>query len=340
MKLMKRLMCAALAAAALLSSAPAFAAEASETAVFWSHSIYVEGNEAYSWNDGGQRLFYLNCGGTVYTPVHTAAEWLGKDYTRSADGKTLTLSGSKAPVFHGWAEDLYESLIEQGKLEEYRAKKAAPVQVSTRTDAKLIVDGVEKPANIIDWEGTAYMPVRTAAELLGMDIKYASADAGRRVAIYLRTPVTDEQLKACQSYIAALAPVSNCKLLHQNMNSYKTVEDISNALTQAIEYMNLVKNTQPPVCKLMDGGLCEETRTLADEAIKACTNVQQMIKNGADRRAAYSAIAFDWTGTIGSAGYKDDGKDDGKESSNGALALCGEVASRLDQLGRIVNQTP
>lgn len=57
MKLMKRLMCAALAAAALLSSAPAFAAEAPETAVFWSHSIYVEGNEAYSWNDGGSGCF-------------------------------------------------------------------------------------------------------------------------------------------------------------------------------------------------------------------------------------------------------------------------------------------
>lgn len=331
MKLMKRLMCAALAAAALLSSAPAFAAEAPKTASIWIHSIYIDGRRGSCRNSDNLEMYHLSYNNAVYTAVHTAAEWMGKDMIRSSDGKTITLSGSKAPVFHSdYADCIYTYLIAERGAEAFHAKVAEPIPVKVLTDTKLVLDGTEKPTTIIDRDGVPFIPIRTVAEMMGMDIKYASADYGRQATIYLRTPLTDAELKACQDYLAAVSSVSTCLPLWGSINTYKTVEDFDKALEQALGYMNLYKSTPKPDCRLMSSRL-QEADQMADEAILACNTVRQMIKDGADRDTIYFVSGVDWK-TIPPA--------ETDNITNGALALCAHVASMLSALNSIVYETP
>lgn len=177
MKLFTRMICAILALATILSGAPAFAADAGKTASIWNERITVEGNQAYCRNEAGKETFFLSYGGAVYVPLRTAAEWLGKDLTKS--GNTFTLSGSKSPVYQ---EQLPSSETVFGSVstEEYWTRIKAPVPITVLSDAKLTVDGTAaaltdstgKPVSLIDWNGEAYLPARSAAQLLGMDIKY------------------------------------------------------------------------------------------------------------------------------------------------------------------------
>lgn len=319
MKLITRLMCAVLALAIILSGAPAFAADAGKTASIWNERITVEGNQAYCRNEAGKETFFLSYGGAVYIPLRTAAEWLGKDLTKS--GNTFTLSGSKSPVYQ---EQLSRSENIFGNLDakSYLAKINTPVSVTVLSGAKLIVDGTSQSVSMIDWNGAAYLPSRSVAQLLGMDIKYQqyfkTDENGKRVpngaAIYMRTKLSDAQQAACSEYVKKLDDaVEGIQNLYSSVNT-ESYEAADATVSQFLAYVRVMKDTPKPDCRIFDNGYAQ-MQTAADEAIKACEQVKQMIQNKEDLAKIRYAIRED----LSCESYDDD---DPPASARGMSNIC------------------
>ena len=327
MKLFTRMICAILALTTILSGAPAFAADAGKTASIWNERITVEGNQAYCRNEAGKETFFLSYGGAVYVPLRTAAEWLGKDLTKS--GNTFTLSGSKSPVYQ---EQLPSSETVFGSVstEEYWTRIKTPVPITMLSDAKLMVNGTAaaltdstgKPVSLIDWNGEAYLPARSAAQLLGMDIKYQqyfrTDENGKKVpngaAIYMRTKLTDAQMSACSEYVKKLNDaVEGIQNLYSSVNT-ESYEAADTTVSQFLAYVRVMKDTPKPDCRIFDNGYAQ-MQTAADEAIKACEQVKQMIQNKEDLAKIRYAIRED----LSCEGYEDD---DPPASARGMSSIC------------------
>lgn len=243
----------------------------------------------------------------MYVPLRTAAEWLGKDLTKS--GNTFTLSGSKSPVYH---EQLSRSETIFGSLDSksYSDKINAPVPITVLSGTKLMVDGTAaaltdstgKPVSLIDWNGAAYLPARSTAQLLGMDIKYQqhfkTDENGKKVpsgaAIYMRTKLTDAQISSCSEYVKKLNDaVEGIQNLYSSVNT-ESYEAADATVSQFLAYVRVMKDTPKPDCRIFDNGYAQ-MQTAADEAIKACEQVKQMIQNKEDLAKIRYAIREDLT---------------------------------------------
>ena len=327
MKLITRLICAILALATILSGAPAFAVDAGKTASIWNERITVEGNQAYCRNEAGKETFFLSYGGAVYVPLRTAAEWLGKDLTKS--GNTFTLSRSKSPVYQE-SLSITETVFGSVSADEYQAKIKAPVPITVLSDAKLTVDGTAaaltdstgKPVSLIDWNGEAYLPARSAAQLLGMDIKYQqhfrTDENGKKVpngaAIYMRTALTDAQITACREYTTKIyEAVQGIQDIFSSVNT-ESYEAADATVSQFLAYVRVMKDTPKPDCRIFDNSYAKMQES-ADEAIKACEQVKQMIQNKEELEKIRYAIQDD----LSCEGYEDD---DPPESARSMGIIC------------------
>lgn len=344
MKLIIRLMCAVLTLTTILSGAPAFAADAGKTASIWNERITVEGNQAYCRNEAGKQTFSLSYGGAVYVPLRTAAEWLGKDLTKS--GNTFTLSGSKSPVYQEQLS-IYETVFGSLSAEEYQSKVKAPVSITVLSDAKLMVDGTAaaltdstgKPVSLIDWNGTAYLPARTTAELLGMDIKYQqhykTDEKGKKVphgaAIYMRTKLTDAQMTACREYVKKLDEAElGIRNIYVSVNT-ESYEAADATVSQFLTYVRIMKDTPKPDCHLFDISY-QKLQEAADEAIKACEQVKQMIQNKEELTKIHYAIRED----LACRGYEDNNP---PESARGLDGICSYLAKYEAQIVNAFEET-
>ena len=344
MKLIIRLMCAVLTLTTILSGAPAFAADAGKTASIWNERITVEGNQAYCRNESGKETFFLSYGGAVYVPLRTAAEWLGKDLTKS--GNTFTLSGSKSPVYQ---EQLPSSETVFGSVstEEYWTRIKAPVPITVLSDAKLMVNGTAaaltdstgKPVSLIDWNGEAYLPARSAAQLLGMDIKYQqyfrTDENGKKVpngaTIYMRTSLTDAQITACREYTTKIYEAAKgIQTIFSSVNT-KSYEAADATVSQFLTYVRILKDTPKPDCHIFDNSYAKMQES-ADEAIKACEQVKQMIQNKEDLAKIRYAIRED----LSCEGYEDD---DPPESARGMGYFCAYTGRYAIQLKNVFEES-
>lgn len=313
MKVVKQLLCMALAAVTMLSGVSAFAADASAKATIWRNDMWVEGNLAYPRNTAGKETYYLNKGGFIYVPLRTAAEWLGKDLTVSADGKTLTLSGTKTPVYQDELP-LSETLFGELSGDAFDAKLKEEQTVTVVDGASLMLDGkavssgdTKIPSNanlVIRWENELYIPVRTAANMLGMEVKYYQYkisdnpdDTRYGEKLFLRTPLTDAQLQACKAYFEAVKPAA--KTLQGSFtplySSINTKADAEAAVSKLLENVRAIKNAQKPDCHLIDS-IYADIQAEADRAIAACEQVQAQIKQMDDIEKIRYLVREDYTG--------------------------------------------
>ena len=349
---MKKLISLLLTLAMLLSGVSAFAADASGTAVYYMDNIYVEGNFAVCWNADGKRTFPLSYDNSVYIPLRTAAEWMGKDAAVSPDGKTFSLSGNHEPLYRGDAEeDIYDSL---GK-EERKAKLSQPVSVSVLNGAKLLLDGNTvaltdsegKAVPMIAWDNEPYLPVRPLAEMMKMELAYAKRTT-QGGTIFLRTPVTDEQLKACRAYIASLnTALPRFTALFgqdQKMGEYLDHMDTAHkAVEECLALARSFKNTPKPDCTLLDA-LYKELQTEADQVIAGCNRASQLINNGADLKEIQYVMYNNWTGegydtaSAQTARTKGQGTTEARQK-NGAVRICRALAGIPSAASAVVNQT-
>lgn len=309
MKFLKRLLCAALAGMAMVTAAPAFAVDASLTASIFLHSPVVEGNLAYCWNEAGKQTFYLEYNKEVYAPLRTVAEWMGKDLTKDAGGKAYTLNGSKTPLFRNQAlsengeEDIYDYLTGDAR----RAKLEEPVPVTLLSDVRLMVDGKavavtdaeNKAAKLLSWSGDVYVPLRTAAKMMNMEIKYTErvpvangTELPKIESIYIHTKLTDAQQAACKTYADTVKKVFD--EYNEALNPDVSTMEAANAAVQKwIGYMNTLKQTPKPDVRMLDKQYTEMLAD-ADEALKGYQSIAKMIKDKADLKKIQFAILTDW----------------------------------------------
>ncbi len=305
----KRLICAALAAATLLAGAPAFAAEGSQTAAYWRNAPVVEGNTAYCWNEAGKQTFYLKYSEEIWAPLRTVAEWMGKDLVKDANAKSFSLSGSKTPLYR---DQVQKDKGEQGiydalSADAYLAKMKEAVPVTVLSGARLTVDGKaiaitgtnNKPASMISWDGDVYIPLSTAAKMMNMVVKHNKrtpvidgVECPEIESLYIRTQLTDEQLTACKTYATTLKTVFDA--YNENLNQdVSTMEAADQTINTLLGYMYTLKNTPKPDVRLLDKEYAA-IQSAADEAIKVYKGIQQMIQNKEDLQRIQFAIEVDW----------------------------------------------
>ncbi len=339
MKFVKQFTCIALAVVTMLSGAPAFAADASANATIWNESLWVEGNEAFARNAAGKQTYYLNKEGFVYVPLRTVAEWLGKDL--SVNDKTFTLSGSKAAVYQ---EQLPHSQTVFGELrgEALQAKLETPVSVTALDGASVVLDGKPfspdgKPVSVIRWENEPYIPIRTAAQMLGVELKFyrykiSSDPDDQRFGqiIFLRTALTDAQLKACKDYLAAIQPTAQKCLDFYTTMSYGTKEEAEATVKQWLAYMRVIKDTPKPDCRLLDS-VCADIQAEADRAIAACEQVQAQIQQTDDIDKIRFYLREDYTGET----YD---MEEPPDNVYPLATLCTYPAAEVVSLSLIINQ--
>ncbi len=201
---LKKITLTALTGAVLTTGMSAFAVSDGQAKLF-SPTIYLEGEKAYCQNAEGKRLDYLRYKNTVYVPVRTVGEWMGKTVSYDDASKSLRLNGAANKVYHrkhtddAVSKDVREKQLENG------------VSVKIRDDMKLVVDGKQKTlkdaagkeAYPINYNNTNYIPIPTAAELLGMTIKHPLED-DERSSVFMRTPLTEEQVAQGKEYVDSL----------------------------------------------------------------------------------------------------------------------------------------
>ncbi len=284
----KRMVCAALAAAALYGNLAACAADA---AGFWMHPMFVEGRQVYSWGTDGQSKQYLSYRGTIYVPLRTVAEWIGKEVGWDDKTLTISLSGSTAPVFHEErGKDNLEAMSDH-ELEAWRNQK---VTVEERPDITVCLDGAAqdlkdasgKPVSPVSYQGTTYLPLRAVAGLTGMDVKYQPASEGGE-AVFLKHTLSAAELSAYQAYLDTLPKQS--ALAAMKSSDLHSIKDCKARVQAYREMMETLKNTPCP-----EGGLLapnhEKMLARVEEALEVCSAAEQAIDNGAALAEAVSLL--------------------------------------------------
>ena len=291
MKYYKKMLCAALAAAAALGNSSALAANVTGRADFWVCPMFVEGMQVYSWTPDGQENEYLSYKGTIYVQLRTVAEWMGKEVNWDGGTKTIALSGSVAPVYHDRAGSGKEK-----STEAYDQWIAAGAAVTERPDITVTLDGTVqslkdasgKPVCPIAYNGTNYLPLRAVAELSGMTVKYQGKDsASGREAVFLKSAREGSEMDAYKAYVDTLSK--------QNIFPGMTTEalDSIDACRQQVQRckaaMETLKSAPKPEGGLLDQ-YYEKMCLRADEAIAVCDAALEKIDAGASLEEANTLL--------------------------------------------------
>ena len=208
--------------------------------------------------------------------------------------------------------------------------------------APLVLDGnpaspAGKPVSVIRWENEPYIPIRAAAQMLGMERKYyrykiCSDPDDQRFGqiIFLRTALTDAQLKACKDYLAAIQPTAQkCIDYYTNM-PYGTKDEATAAVKQWLEYMHALKDAPKPDCRLLDS-VCANIQTKAGAAIAACEQVQAQIQQTDDIDKIRFYLREDYTGET----YD---MEEPPDNVYPLATLCTYPAAEVVSLSLIINQ--
>lgn len=329
---MKKIISLLLSLVMMLSGASVFAADATATASVWKHEIYVEGNYARCLDASGQTLYPLSYNNSIYVPLRTAAEWMGKDVAKSADGKTFSIIGSNEPIYH-------DPVVDSTEPENIVAITVlSGAQLRLNGNIAALTDATGKSVNMISCKGEPYLPIRSVASMLGMSLKYVNPPYRDHEVIYMRTPLTDEQLKACKEYASILSNADlEFRTLFGEDNSY--FNNLSQ-LSTAMKTVNLsrdialkFKNTKRPDCKLLVG-YYKKIDEVADQILEGCEVAEQLVQKKASVEQVFYVMAEDYTGEsyYPSRIIPPDG-------CLGVEALCQSLTVKADGISRVVNET-
>ena len=328
---MKKAICLLLTCVMLLSGVSAFAANPTGTASVWDHDIYVEGNLAECLDASGKPLYPLSYNGSIYVPLRSAAEWLGKDITKSADGNTFSLSGTKEPVYH----DRVTSSEKPADTAAITVLSGAQLRLDN--NAVPLTDASGKAVNIISSNDEPYLPVRSVANMLGMSLKYVNPTYRSSQVIYIRTPLTDEQLKTCKEYASILSNADlEFRTLFEDNIYFKNLSQLSTAMKSVESSRDIAKkfkNTQRPDIKLLTG-CYKKIDELANDIMKGCDLAEQLIKANAPIEQVLYIMADDYTGV---SYYPS--RTIPPDDSLGVEGLCQILTLRAGEISRIVNET-
>ena len=214
-KLLKRVLSGATVAGLLCSMGAALAAEpATVHAVIPMVDVYHESQNAYFYNEDQKPVTEISYHGTIYIPVRTAGEWMGKNVAWDQTSNTVSLTGSATPVVRGMNDPDAVSLTkEEADARSQRYDNGMDVQL--RPDISVTVDGQKQnfvnangeSVSPIAFYGTTYLPVRSIGELCGKTVTYSQAPDGNGGYVYIRAAMTDAEKAAVQSYLDQASPL-------------------------------------------------------------------------------------------------------------------------------------
>lgn len=226
-------------AASMAFCLPAYALDTTATV---HGRVYTEGQPITCLNVNQQRVPILAYNNSIYIPIRTAGEWMGKKVEWNGETKTVVLSGQQKQVF-------YNEYDEGDKASSIPADTKS-VSIASRPDITVTVDGQKKafqnvkgePVYPIAYNGTTYLPLRSIGELTGMEVLWVapSAATGNADYTYLRTPVTDAQKTEISDYtkqqndlLKQLAPA--LKNLSAQTNTKENLETVKTTLKKMAE---------------------------------------------------------------------------------------------------------
>lgn len=291
MKHGRKILSAALAAAMMLGNTTALAADATAQAGFWVHPMFVEGHQAYSWNPSGQQTYYLSYNGTIYVQLRTVAEWMGKEVAWDETTKTISLSGSIAPVYREQGTSEYASLQEkvideENDITEYDQLMERGTTITERPDITVSIDGSAKTLkdangktiSPIVYNGTNYLPIRAVAEILGMTVKYQPGKSGVREAVFLRSKRSDAELSAYKQYIDTLS--AQYELVNVQNVSLNSISECKEQAARCKAAMEVLRDTPKPGGNLLDY-YYDEMMLRVNNALTVCDAAIAKIDSGA-----------------------------------------------------------
>lgn len=207
----KQWMRAALAGCLTLSSLT-LAAGAAEPASVWSGELYAEGQPVVSLRSADDvRLPVILYRGSTYFPLRSAGELTGKNVGWDEATQTASLSGQTARILHTDQPEV-SAIPESGNLE---IEPAPDIQITVDGKAVALKDANGVPVSPLLYAGSTYVPLRSVGELTGYDVTWARSSGGAED-IYLRTPLTDDQIQAANDYL--YAQVDHMTVLHDLSN--------------------------------------------------------------------------------------------------------------------------
>ncbi len=295
----KTLIFAAAATAVLACGTSAFAVS-DVHATIYEDPVFVEGQEVYCWSPSGKETDYLSYNGTTYIPIRTAGEWMGKNVTWDEATKTITLDGTSEKVYHGQSTD------RDVDTETQRQLRRDGTTVQLRDDITVVIDQITQnfknasgqPVYPITYNDMNYLPVRNIGELLNMTVTYQPAiERVQGSAIFMRTAMTDTQIKACEDYINDLKNSYSYTALGQSTTLPQWLKDswtMSNGeeddLFHLIRQVRLTNQQFQEVIPLIDSCLDVIRNTPKPDVALFSTYYDNISENLPDAQAVYESV--------------------------------------------------
>ena len=171
-----------------------------DTAKTYQLSLRVDGMSVYMLNEKMQELPAIFYNDSYYISLRTAGEWLGKNVSWNGDTKTISFTGTTQPKYYKASDVNTNDFI--------KYTSGGDVNITQRDDITVLIDGKEQKFyteanNIIYpimYNDSTYLPVRSIANLLNMDIDWKNATETTATQISLTSKLSDEQSKAFNEY--------------------------------------------------------------------------------------------------------------------------------------------
>lgn len=242
----KKLSCLSLSLILLFSSLSVIghAISSEKVAEIWVHRIYVNGTPTIFLNEQGAEVpaFILN--GTTYLPLRSAGEWLGASVTWNGETKEITLQTGGTGKIHADHDLTFVEPNPNGDL----------ISVVERSDIRVFLDGtlcefknaLGAPVYPVSYNNVTYLPIRNIGTLCGMEVHYdpsANApDGGSRPTIFLRHPLTDEEIEEITAFTKKIIENNaNLKAIAYIMRNETDLFKLHVLATSALEIVKEMK---------------------------------------------------------------------------------------------------
>ena len=283
MKQTKRIAAAMCVGAVLTSGLMAQAA--SDTAQIWNHRYYVEGQIVCCKSANDEMLPLLRYQGSVYLPLRTAGEWMGKQVNWDASSRVISLSGSVSPS--------YETEFDHGHTWTNDAQ-----QVNIQPEISVVVDGKTQILKAADgstiypliYQDSAYLPLRAIGELMEHDVTWFRLRENHEE-IYIRTPLTDAQIQEAEKYLNEAKAL--VKKIQQTGSEVLSLEESASAasaqakldtLSAQVQQLKELQTPSAPVvkrsCEMLHEELArtQEVISSADEILEKSSTAKEALE--------------------------------------------------------------
>lgn len=218
---MKKLISMLLCSTILASCCSSFASEVhAPYAQVWDGALWMNSDRIIVCDNDGYTVFPLSYNSSIYIPLNTASEWLGKNWSFDSTTSTITFDGTITPLFMGLDRQSY-------RPDYFSAQQT--VEICIRSDITVFYENQKiamADANgivlsPIEYSNILYVPIRSVATLGGLDVKWVCPQKFQSV--YLCNPLSEQQKAQVDDYICSANVLS--AELKNNLSDIRSILD-------------------------------------------------------------------------------------------------------------------